>query len=526
MSWVRERVAALQLGPASRVPQKPFQATLIWHSIVTALRTQVEVKKRRHSLKYYEHCFVGSEAVDVVLEHLIQKKYFGEVHISRSKVVRVCQALMDHKVFGAVETSLFGKDKKLSFFEDNSWSLYRFTDLSDQADAQMDRNGPCTRQGYHRPGCDIASLDIIDKHGEILFNSSPPKSESLEDLWHNLNLRPDASQVGTPASLSQKVLNEVWQEQTISRLLQLVELPLLDSLLAKQESGPKLPPSEKSLDAMSNHCLDREILKAFSDSQADEWISAAVDCLEYLPDQMVVDISRNLPEQPEQRDEWKCLLFETISKYYNQNKEPLLTKNFFDIHIGIAELLVNGKMEQALEATQLCLKLLDSDTREEFRRLLRFMALAADPLAFRIQKDSENRMVVKREFLRAIINNKNVSKGKTDLLVLFLLDYQRDIFKIPGSLHKMVSDQLMAIQEGRDPDGDTGYSFCQRLDIPEYRTTTQKSTKNELWALLKTIYENSKLSPKEKRRLLGQFYKSHPDIFIQYFGDKVTSVYM
>ncbi|XP_030056503.1 DEP domain-containing protein 7 [Microcaecilia unicolor] len=520
MVSVRERAAALQLGAGPSVTQKPFRATLIWSNIVTALRTQVEVKRRRHSLRCHEHCFVGSEAVDVVLGHLIQKKYFGDVHIPRSKSVRVCQALMDHKVFEAVATNLFGKGKKLSSFEDSSWSLYRFTDLSDQADAHMGRSGYWTQQGYQRPGCDFVPLDTIEKHCEI------PKSESLEDLWDNLNLRPEVPQVGVPAGLSQKVLNKVWQEQTIRRLLQLVELPLLDSLLDKQESGPELPPSEKSVDEMSSNCLDREILKAFSDSQADEWISAAVDCLEYLPDQLVVNISRNLPEQPEQRDEWKHLLFETISKFYNQNKEPLLTKNFFDVHVGIAELLVNGKMEQALEATQLCLKLLDSETREEFRRLLYFMAVAADPLAFRIQKDSENRMSVKRVFLKAIVNNKTFSKGKTDLLVLFLLDHQREIFKIPGSLHKMVSDQLMAIQEGKDPDGNTGYSFCQRLDSTEYSTTTKKTTNTELWALLKTIYENSKLSPKEKRRLLGQFYKSHPDIFIQYFGDKVTSVYM
>lgn len=49
--------------------------------------------------------------------------------------------------------------------------------------------------------------------------------------------------------------------------------------------------------------------------------------------------------------------------------------------------LVNGKTEQALEATQLCLKLLDSHTREEFRRLLYFMAIAAEPSEFRLQEE-------------------------------------------------------------------------------------------------------------------------------------------
>ncbi|XP_029438768.1 DEP domain-containing protein 7 isoform X2 [Rhinatrema bivittatum] len=516
MASVRERAAALRLGavsgPAS--PQKPFRATFIWSSIITALQTQVEVKKRRHNLRYHEDCFVGSEAVDAVFGHILQQKYFGDIDIPRAKVVRVCQALMDHKVFEAVATNVFGRDKKLSAFEDSIWSLYRFTNFSNQVDARMDRgNKYGAQQGDQR-------------HEETLFNSSPSKSGSLEDLWANLSLRPaDNPGVSTTLGLSQKVINEVWQEQTIRRLLQLVELPFLDSLLEEQETGLKLPPAERDMDSMSSNCLDREILKAFNDAQTDEWISAAVDCLEYLPDQMVVNISRNLPEQPDRTDEMKRMLFETLSKYYNQTKAPLLTNCFFDIHIGIAELLVNGKTEQALEATQLCLKLLTPDGREEFRRLLYFMAAAADPLAFRLQKESENRMVVKRKFVRAIVHNKNLSKGKTDLLLLFLLDHQRDVFKIPGALHKMVSDRLMAIQQGRASDGHTGYSFCQRLDSMDYDETIQNTTKSELWTLLKTIYENSKISPKEKRRLLGQFYKSHPDIFMQYFGDKVTSVY-
>lgn len=48
---------------------------------------------------------------------------------------------------------------------------------------------------------------------------------------------------------------------------------------------------------------------------------------------------------------------------------------------------MNGKTEIALEATQLFLKLLDSQNREEFRRLLYFMAVAAHPSEFKLQKE-------------------------------------------------------------------------------------------------------------------------------------------
>lgn len=72
-------------------------------------------------------------------------------------------------------------------------------------------------------------------------------------------------------------------------------------------------------------------------SRADEWVSAAIDCLEYLPDQMVVDISRNFPEQPDRTDLVKELLFSALSKHYS-TRDPLLN-HLGDVHNGIAELL-------------------------------------------------------------------------------------------------------------------------------------------------------------------------------------------
>lgn len=64
------------------------------------------------------------------------------------------------------------------------------------------------------------------------------------------------------------VIDEVWQEQTIARLLQLVDLPLLESLLEHQEFRPQLPQPRKATGyVITSNYLDREILKAFSDSQ-------------------------------------------------------------------------------------------------------------------------------------------------------------------------------------------------------------------------------------------------------------------
>ncbi|CAM4628701.1 unnamed protein product [Leuciscus chuanchicus] len=105
---------------------KPFRATHIWTNIINDLQTQVEVKRRRHNLKIYHDCFLGSEAVDVVLARIIQSKVCGDAEVPRSKAVRLCQAFMEAKVFEAANTKMFRKEKRQAKFEDRTCSLYRF----------------------------------------------------------------------------------------------------------------------------------------------------------------------------------------------------------------------------------------------------------------------------------------------------------------------------------------------------------------------------------------------------------------
>lgn len=103
----------------------------MWNSIIHALHNQVEIKRRRQHLKTYRNCFTGSNAVDVVLSHLMQSMYLSCNDISRLKGVRVCQALMDHKVFEPVGAKLYlFKSGKETEFEDTDTSLYRFVNSS------------------------------------------------------------------------------------------------------------------------------------------------------------------------------------------------------------------------------------------------------------------------------------------------------------------------------------------------------------------------------------------------------------
>ncbi|KAJ3593036.1 hypothetical protein NHX12_005374 [Muraenolepis orangiensis] len=515
---------------------KPFRATFIWSSIINNLQSQVEVKRRRHNLKSYHDCFLGSEAVDAVLAHVILNRYCGDQEVPRFKAVRLCQALMDSRVFEAVGTRVFGKEKRRATFEDSSFSLYRFL-YPVSSEAVLTGTGPLSgssTEGYSDPsprtGRSMDGYGPQDgrQNKALIYTNTPTKTDkTLESMLGSLNLNSAITPQMTNLGLSQSLVEQVWRQQSVFRLLQLVELPLLESLLeGKEIPRPALHSMDSDPDLLSTSSyLDREVLKAFSEAQADEWLRAAVDCLEFLPDSLVVEVSRGLASCSEDQPQSKRLLYGLLDKHYGQTQHPpLLSNHVFDIHSGISELLVNGKKEQAVEALQLCLKMQDSRSREELRRLLRFMAVASKPEEVKLHKEVENRMAVKRSFAGAIIYSRRLAKGKLDLMVLFMVEYHCDLFKIPVSLHRLVSDRLLNIVRGKDPDDlITGPTYCRRVTGRDCAENAQRSTQNELRSLLQSIHQNSELSTKEKRRLLGQFYKGHPQIFVQYFGSRLAT---
>lgn len=65
------------------------------------------------------------------------------------------------------------------------------------------------------------------------------------------------------------VVDEVWHQQAVLRLLQLIELPLLEDLLESKDTLQP-PPQGRDSDTdllYTSSYLDREILKAFSEAQ-------------------------------------------------------------------------------------------------------------------------------------------------------------------------------------------------------------------------------------------------------------------
>lgn len=114
----------------------------------------MKVKKRRQHLKSHDNCFLGSDAVDVIQAYLAQNQVLGDALVSRAMVARLCQVLLDCKVFEAVGTKVLGKISKPGVFQDSSSSLYRFLNVED-------------------PSLDMLEMALFPPSEESLMNITP-----------------------------------------------------------------------------------------------------------------------------------------------------------------------------------------------------------------------------------------------------------------------------------------------------------------------------------------------------------------
>ncbi|XP_053506151.1 DEP domain-containing protein 4 [Ictalurus furcatus] len=511
-------------------PTGPFRATQLWRNIVEALQTQVEVRRRRQHLRVHRDCFTGSDAVDVVLSHLMQNIYFCTSDVTRLKAVRLCQALMDARVFEPVGVKLFRREKELAF-EDSGCSLYRFLDSdglpgSAKRSAGMENESPVNQTGKKKKGSRFDDLRTISN--PLALGSSDRR---VERILKTINLQPSMpsglNRAGLSTTyLSKQVVQEVWKQQTLLQLLQLVEVPVLDCVLTSpSKPAPLRTRLLRNHDlVISNTCVDREVSQVLNLPELDSWLMAAADCLELFPDEVIVVIGEQLLQvHAEEGDErlgaYKKLLFDTIAKYYNsQERVPLLAERYLDIHVGILKLLDSGRVEDALKASQLCLQLLDASSRNELRRLLTFMAEAADPKAFQLHKTMENRSLISRTFMKAVLQSKDVSRVQSEQLLLFLTDHRLHLFKMPASLIEAVTKALQTLQQGQDPNSVAPFAFCQQMSTRQFEERREKTTFESLKQLAEHITLSNELSIKQKRRLIKEFQKHHPAVFLHHFS--------
>ncbi|XP_066039545.1 DEP domain-containing protein 4 isoform X3 [Chamaea fasciata] len=437
----------------------------------------------------------------------MQSMYLSCSDISRLKGVRVCQALMDHKVFEPVGAKLYlFRNGRETEFEDTDTSLYRFVNSS--LDPLLPRKNKDNESLSPEQICKQKTKRCSNrtKCGTTLLNPlalGAADKKKVEELLQSIYLH---------ASLPPKIMvNEP------VHLLSKEEDILVSSVKTKSDSFGK----EEDI-IISNTFLDREVTCSLNLSELDRWLYAAIECLEYFPDQFLVMVSQQLPQStnnPSSLNTYKKILFDVIIKYYSQKKDSLLATHDFDIHSGIIELIEKGKTDQALEALQLYLKLLAPNISEELHRLLTFLAIASDSEGYRLQKQFENRFVIIKTCTKFILQNRTLSKPQAELLTQFLMDNHSELFKAPLTLLELVSRRLESLLEGQDPDINSGFTFCERITAKEYEDQKQQ-TNQYLVALIQEMDNDPTVPSKQKKKLIKEFQKYHSLVYCS--GCKTT----
>lgn len=62
------------------------------------------------------------------------------------------------------------------------------------------------------------------------------------------------------------------------------------------------------------------------------------------------------------------------------------------------------------------------------------------------------------------------------------------------------------------------FTFCQQVTSQEYEDQREATTLESLKQLLHNISSSKSMSVKDKRRLLKEFEKHHPVVFLQHFS--------
>nr|XP_054301647.1 DEP domain-containing protein 4 isoform X4 [Pongo pygmaeus] len=358
---------------------------------------------------------------------------------------------MNHKVFEPVGMKkLFKKEKELEF-EDSNNSLYRFLGNKSSYDCcKRQKDAENEFNENLRPEYEVISNPLAQEIGE----------ERIEELIHTINGNPAlCPNITVQKPFLRLSKEDVWKEQTLLCLLQLIHLPFLDNILEPPVKTQNFQLNKEEDLVITNTCLDRELIPSLCPPEIDNWLNAAIECLEYFPDQLIVTVSQQLMQNRNEEtrlNSQKKILFDVIAKYYAQERDCVLTDEYFYIHSGIIELLENEKRAEALEAIQLYLRLLLLNIREELRRLLTFMAMASEPNAYKLQKQYDNKTVVLKTLAKSVLQAKSLLKVRAEQLIWFLLEYHSELFKTPVTLLDLVSKKLKKLLHGEDADAISG----------------------------------------------------------------------
>ncbi|PRD22267.1 UNVERIFIED_CONTAM: Depdc7 [Trichonephila clavipes] len=472
----------------------PFWATRLWQRLIKEALMKVKVCRQRHFLKNYDEVFNGEDLVDNVYQFLKQCTSELDVErIHRSNASKVCQVLMDKKFFESVVPK--GNQK----FEDSSTKFYRFVqDQITGEDAPKEYEeikGSILAEEEKENICmSPCNLDSSVFTPDAKFCSKRRSVRLKTPLLRVRDTKP------SPVRFSKRSARDPDEEATfalretaLALLLQLVEVPMLESLLSVPFDLPELAEAPQPF-IFENDFTPRKIKPINLDYRgpiADlSWVKAASHCLD---GRHPVGITGLWSLQA-----CKVLCYKSVVERFSCSAESLIPGEYFSICIPIVQMLKNGQRKQALYALQLLVFHLPWKRRKQLQHLLHFLHLVVNDIFVSVDKKVTNYEAVLRDFLTIVFKHPLVSNDPQKILFDFLLLKSEALFNIPPSLQKVK---------------ETGLQFCERISVDDLETTSAKYTDKCLLDLATSVADSTDIKLAEKKLWLKKLKKHHPSAY-------------
>lgn len=561
----------------------PFKATQIWNGIVDHLKAAVDVRTRKHMMRSYEDCFLGSDAVDVICGYL-ERENSDVKDVTREKIAKLCQYFLDQNIMEDAQACGNAGHKRALFMDNNS-HYYRFStkdtrEASSLSSASCD-DGAAIHRAYselsptakafkRRPSLDIlqqpferkkrlrSSIGIgrtsrfdyraslaegrssnlkgiqnqafEDPHSAALTAIvTPPRKPLAARNIQERAATPRLNRFGRESRrekrLSKQVISDIWKEVIIQRILHLVDLPHLDNLLAcaanyHYESAEHVERAMPNLSTPSRRMSSRRTVSRPDINNIDPWLRTANHCLDVHPEG--ARLKHNL-----------CM------------NRPLSAGGLHARKLLLFQTIVklfteNRKVPlipiQLMDIITMILGALGGGKSSRAIELTQLCLLLL-PAATRLQ-------------LRALLRFMGESGKKTAIKLAFQVDNRTNVC---NTFHSAIisSPLLSAVQAKnlvsffldtqnrifRIPEavlqavttrtaqarqGETDLCrvmFCETVTVEKFEVQDHANTIEAVRQLMNFIIDDTKIPLKEKKQKLKMLQKSHPEIYCQHFSD-------
>ncbi|XP_054719256.1 DEP domain-containing protein 7-like [Uloborus diversus] len=487
----------------------PFWATRLWQKLIKEAMTSVKIGRQRHFLKNYDDVFNGDDLVTVIFNFLKNcKPELDPDRIERSNAVKLCQVLMEKKLFESVVPK--GNLK----FEDGSSRLYRFIDDNIQETSEKESSEKENRRSVNCDESNSSRKDSFSSPLKTLNTNKTPDCSELSISEGSFKRCPQRRtfRIKTPLmrvrdtkpspvrfakrnnrdSDHEASFLEL-RETCLALLLQLVDIPVLESVLDVPPDLPELPEAPQPF-VLANDFTPRKMNLSRQDFRGPvtdiPLVKAASNCL-------------GGGHPPGIANLWsvhacKVLCYKTVVERYSCSAESLIPGEYFSFCLAIVKMLKADEREKALYAMQLLLFHLPWRRRKQLQHLLHFLHLVVDDLFASVDKMVTNYEAVLRDFLPIVFKHPLVSKEPQKILFDFLLLKSELVFRIPPQLYKVK---------------EAGFRICEKIAIEDFDSVTITYTDQCLINLATSVADSTELKLSEKKVWLKRLKKQHPNIY-------------